>query len=164
MKPIRKCVCSDSRVARALAPLAAALLGIVCISGVFIYPFLFSAASYASSVGQLAGKLLITALAAQMAALVPAMICSFARQDFSISLTLVTSLSAAIFVSWLSMLLLQISPLDGVGGFCGGVLNVMFTALIGSILSVVPALIATAVCILRRIIANLLEEMNARIP
>lgn len=147
----------DSRVVRALTPLAVALLAVVCISGIFIYPFLFSAASHASSaVGQLAGKLLITALVAQIAALVPAMLCSFTEKDFSISLTLALSLSAAVFFSWLSMLIQQISPLGGIGGFSGGVLNVMFTALIGSVLSVAPALVATFICVLRRIIANLI--------
>ena len=46
--------------------------------------------------------------------------------------------------------------LGGIGGFSGGVLNVMFTALIGSVLSVAPALAATFICVLRRIIANLI--------
>ncbi|MBQ7848667.1 MAG: hypothetical protein IJ343_02955 [Clostridia bacterium] len=148
----------DSRVVKALTPLAVALLAVVCISGIFIYPFLISAASHASSaVGQLAGKLLITALVAQIAALVPAMLCSFTTKDFSISLTLVLSLSAAVFFSWLAMLIQQISPLGGIGGFSGGVLNVMFTALIGSVLSVGPALLATFICVLRRVIANLIS-------
>ena len=158
MSPI-KTKLSDSRVVRAMMPLAAALLLVVCISGIFIYPFLFSAADVGTgTVSDLASKLLITALVAQIGALIPALITSFTRERYSISLTLVSSLTAAVFFSWLSMLFQQISPLGGIGGFSGGVLNVMFTALIGSVLSVVPALLATLVSVARRVVAGLIAE------
>lgn len=158
MSPI-KTKLSDSRVVRAMMPLAAALLLVVCISGIFIYPFLFSAAGVGTgTVSDLASKLLITALVAQIGALIPALITSFTRERYSISLTLVSSLTAAVFFSWLSMLIQQISPLGGIGGFSGGVLNVMFTALIGSVLSVVPALLATLVSVARRVVAGLIAE------
>lgn len=158
MSPI-KSKFSDNRLVKAMTPLAAALLLVVCISGVFIYPFLFSAAGVGTgTVSDLASKLLITALVAQIGALIPALITSFTRERYSITLTLVLSLTAAVFFSWLSMLFQQISPLGGIGGFSGGVLNVMFTALIGSVLSVVPALVATFVSIARRVIARLIND------
>lgn len=150
----------DSRAAKAIMPLALTLLATVCIAGVCIYPILFSAASHASSVGQLAGKLLITALAAQIAALVPAAICSFKEENFSISMTLVLSLTAAVFVSWLAMLIQQIAPMSSICGLFGSLLNVMCTALIGSVLSVFPAMLATFLCILRRVIVNLIASMR----
>lgn len=148
----------DTRVIRAVTPLALALLLLVVISGVFIYPFLISTATLGSSeLSTLAGKLLITALAAFIGALVPAMICSFAKEDFSILLTLIYSLTAAVMCSWLAMLLQRILIGD-IGGFAGAVLNLTLSALVGSVLSVVPALLATGVCILRRIIVNLIAQ------
>ena len=148
----------DTRVIRAVTPLALALLLLVVISGVFIYPFLISTATLGSSeLSALAGKLLITALAAFIGALVPAMICSFAKEDFSILLTLIYSLTAAVMCSWLAMLLQRILIGD-IGGFAGAVLNLTLSALVGSVLSVVPALLATGVCILRRIIVNLIAQ------
>ena len=149
---------ADSRLLRALRPLGVALLAVVCISGIFIYPFLFSAASFSDAVGNLASRLLITALVVLAAALVPAILMSFTRDDFSISLTFIVSLTAAVFFSWITMFILQISPLGGIGSFSGAVLNVMLTALIGAVLSILPALLSTAVCVLRRIIAGLLAQ------
>lgn len=146
----------DNRVVRMLMPLAAALLLVVFVSGLFIYPFLFSAASYDTPTGTLSQQLLITALVSLLAALVPALAMSFAREEFSISLTLALSWVVAVVASWVAMLILRISPLGGLNG--SGVLNVMFSVLIGSVLSVAPAIIATGVCILRRIIANLLAS------
>ena len=144
---------------RALMPLSAALLLVVCVSGVFIYPFLFSVAGVGTGVvSELAGKLLITALVSLCGALIPAMIMSFNRDKFSISITLVLSLTVAVAFSWLSMLIQRISPLGGIGGFSGGVLNVMFTALIGTVPSVAPALLATLACVLRRIISGLMAK------
>lgn len=145
----------ESRVVKTLTPLAAALLLVVFVSGLFIYPFLFSAAAVGSTdVSPLASQLLITALAAMLAALVPAVLMSFVKEDFSISLTLVVSWIVAVVASWIAMLAQHVSPLGELSG--SGVLNVMFSVLIGSVLSVAPALIATGVCIARRIIANLI--------
>lgn len=144
----------ENRVVRMLTPMAAALLLVVCVSGLFIYPFLFSAAGYASAVGDLARQLLTTALIALIAALVPALGMSFVQNDFSISLTLALSWIVAVIACWAAMLLMHISPLGDLNG--SGILNVMFSVLIGSVLSVAPALLATGVCILRRIIANLI--------
>ena len=144
----------ENRVVKLLMPLAGALLLVVLVSGLFIYPFLFSAAGYDTAAGQLAGKLLITALVSLIVSLVPALLMSFVKEDFSISLTLVASWLAAVVASWIAMFVQQISPLGSMDG--AAVLNVMFTALIGSVLSVMPALLATGVCILRRIAANLI--------
>lgn len=145
----------ESRVVRTLTPLAAALLLVVFIAGLFIYPFLFSAAAISTTPeGQLANQLLITALAALLASLIPAIAMSFVREDFSISMTLVLSWIAAVIASWVAMLVLQLSPLREMSH--SGVLNVTFCVLIGSVLSVAPALLATGVCIARRIIANLI--------
>ncbi|MBE5797394.1 MAG: hypothetical protein E7327_08465 [Clostridiales bacterium] len=146
----------ENHIVRMLAPMAAALLLVVCISGLFIYPFLFSAAGYDSAAGALSRQLLTAALAAQIAALVPALALSFVREDFSISQTLALSWIAAVVGCWAAMLILRISPLGSMNG--SGVLNVMFSVLIGSVLSVAPALIATGVCILRRIISNLIAK------
>ena len=149
----------DHRLIRVMTPLAAALLLIVGMAGIFIYPFLFSAAGVGTGVvSDLAGKLLITALAALLGALIPAVVMIFKREDFSISVTLVLSMTAAVAFSWLAMLIQRISPLGGIGGFSGGVLNVMFTALIGSVLSVAPALLATLICVLCRVIIGLIDE------
>lgn len=144
----------ENRVVRMLMPMAVALLLVVCISGLCIYPFLFSAAGYASTVGNLARQLLITALVALISALVPALLMSFVRENFSISTTLALSWVVAVVASWIAMLIQRISPLGDVYG--SGILNVMFSVLIGSVLSVAPALLATGVCIARRIIANLI--------
>lgn len=147
----------ENRVVQVLTPLAAALLLVVFVSGLFIYPFLFSASTIDSTpVGKLADQLLITALAAQLASLVPALLMSLVKEDFSISLTLVLSWIVAVVASWIAMFVQQISPLGGLNG--SGVLNVMFSVLIGSVLSVAPALLATGVCIARRIIANLIAK------
>ena len=144
---------------RAVTPLAAALLAVVCLSGICIYPVLFSAAGIdTGATSELASKLLVTAFVALLGALIPAGFMSFREKDFSISLTLVLSLTGAVFFSWLTMLIQRISPLASIGGFFGGVLNVMITALIGSVLSVMPALLATLLCVLRRIIARMLTE------
>ena len=146
----------ENRIVRMLAPMAAALLLVVCISGLFIYPFLFSAAGFDSAAGALSRQLLTTALVAMVAALIPALAMSFVKEDFSISLTLAMSWVVAVVASWIAMLVLRISPLGEMNG--SGVLNVMFSVLIGSVLSVAPALIATGVCILRRIISNLIAK------
>ena len=147
---------TENRILKALMPLAAALLAIVCLSGVFIYPYLFHANGISGPAGQLAEKLLVTALVAQIAALIPAVLMSFTRDDFSISLTYIVSLTAAVFFSWIAMVFQKISPI-ATSNFSGGVLNVMFTALIGTVLSIIPAATATGVCILRRIIGNLID-------
>lgn len=151
----------DTRVIKAVTPLALALLLLVTISGVFIYPFLFSAASLGSTeMSALAGKLLITALVATIGALIPAAITSFARENFSITYTLVLSLTAAVLFSWVAMLAQQVLIGD-ISGFSGAVLNLTLSALVGSVLSVVPALLATFLCVLRRIIAKLISERQA---
>lgn len=152
----KKSSLTENRILKALMPLAAALLAIVCLSGVFIYPYLFHANSISGPAGQLAEKLLVTALVAQIAALIPAVMMSFTRDDFSISLTYIVSLTAAVFFSWIAMVFQKISPIV-TSNFSGGVLNVMLTALIGTVLSIIPAAIATGVCILRRIIGNLID-------
>lgn len=151
----------DVRVIKAVTPLALALLLLVIISGVFIYPFLFSAAALGSAeMSALAGKLLITALIATVGALIPAAFTSFARENFSISLTLVLSLTGAVFFSWIAMLAQRVIIGD-IGGFSGTVLNITLSALVGSVLSVMPALLATFLCVLRRVIANLIAEKKA---
>ena len=151
----------DVRVIRAITPLALALLLLVVISGVFIYPFLFSAAALGSTeMSALAGKLLVTALIATIGALIPAAFTSFAKENFSISLTLVLSLTGAVFFSWIAMLVQKVIIGD-IGGFSGAVLNVTLSALVGSVLSVMPALLATFLCVLRRIIAHLIAEKKA---
>ena len=157
----RKTSLMDARVIKAVTPLALALLLLVVISGIFIYPFLFSAASLGSSdLSALAGKLLVTALVATIGALIPAAITSFTKENFSISLTLVLSLSTAVFFSWVAMLAQRVIIGD-IGGFSGAVLNVTLSALVGSVLSVMPALLATLLCVLRRIIAGLIAEKQA---
>lgn len=151
----------DVRVIRAITPLALALLLLVVISGVFIYPFLFSAAALGSTeMSALAGKLLVTALIATIGALIPAAFTSFAKENFSISLTLVLSLTGAVFFSWIAMLVQKVIIGD-IGGFSGAVLNVTLSALVGSVLSVMPALLATFLCVLRRVIAHLIAEKKA---
>lgn len=157
----RKSTLRDARVVKAITPLALALLLLVVISGIFIYPFLFSAASLGSSeMSALAGKLLVTALIATIGALIPAAFTSFARENFSISLTLVLSLSGAVFFSWIAMLAQKVI-IGEIGGFSGAVLNITLSALVGSVLSVVPALLATFLCVLRRIIARLIAEKKS---
>lgn len=156
MTTLRRQSFHENRVFRTLTPLAAVLLMIVCVSGLFIYPFLSSAASYDSAAGALARQLLTAALAAAAAALIPALAMSYVREDFSISLTLALSWAAAVIASLIAMLALRISPLGEMHG--SGVLNLMFSLLLGSVLSVAPALLATGVCILRRIIVNLLAS------
>lgn len=152
----------DARVIKAVTPLALALLLLVAVSGVFIYPFLFSAAGLGSSeLSALAGKLLITALVALVGALIPAAFTSFAKENFSITYTLVLSLTGAVFFSWIAMLAQQIIIGD-IGGFSGAVLNITLSALVGSVLSVVPALLATLLCVLRRIIASLIAEKKEK--
>ncbi len=148
----------ENRVIKAVTPLALALLLLILVSGVFIYPFLFSAASLGSSeMAVLADKLLLTALVAMIGALIPAAITSFARERFSITYTLVLSLSGAVFFSWVAMLAQQVIIGD-IAGFSGAVLNITLSALVGSVLSVVPAVLATLLCVLRRIIAALIAE------
>lgn len=148
----------DNRIIKAVTPLALALLLLIAVSGVFIYPFLFSTASLGSGeLRQLAGKLLITALVALIGALIPAAFTSFAREGFSITYTLVLSLSCAVFFSWLAMLFQQV-VIGDVGGFSGVVLNMTLSALIGAILSIVPTLIATGLCVLRRVIVHLIAS------
>lgn len=146
----------ENRLLKALMPLAAALLAIVCLSGVFIYPYLFHASGISGPTGTLADKLLVTALVAQITGLIAAVLMSFTRDDFSISLTFIVTLTAAVFFSWIAMVFQKISPIV-TSSFSGGVLNVMLTALIGTVLSIVPSAIATGVCILRRIIGNLID-------
>ena len=147
---------TESRILKALMPLAAALLAVVCLSGIFIYPYLFHANGISGPTGQLAEKLLVTALVAQIASLIPAVLMSFTRDEFSIGLTYIISLTSAVFFSWIAMVFQKISPIV-TSNFSGGILNVMFTALIGTVLSIIPAAIATGVCILRRIIGNLID-------
>ena len=151
----------DSRVIKAVTPLALCLLLLIAISGVFIYPFLFSASGLGSpELSALAGELLITALLATVGALIPAAITSFAKENFSITLTLVLSLTCAVFFSWVAMLF-QGVIIGEIGGFSGAVLNVTLSALVGSVLSVMPALLATFLCVVRRIIANYIAQKNA---
>lgn len=148
----------DSRIVRAVTPLALALLLLIAVSGVFIYPYLFHISSLGSpEMSDLASKLLITALVATIGALIPAAITSFTRENFSITYTLVLSLTGAVFFSWIAMLFQQVIIGD-IGGFTGSVLNITLSALVGSVLSVVPALLATCLCVLRRIIAALIAE------
>ena len=162
MADSRKSNILDSRIIKALTPLALALLLLITISGVFIYPFLFSTLSLGSpEMSALAGKLLITALVALVGALIPAAFTTFAKENFSIIYTLVLSLTGAVFFSWIGMLVQQVIIGD-IGGFSGGVLNITLSALVGSVLSVVPALLATFLCVLRRIIAHLIEEKKAQ--
>lgn len=148
----------NARAVRAATPLALALLLLIAVSSVFIYPYLFHISSLGSpEMSDLANQLLITALVATIGALIPAAISSFSRVNFSISYTLVLSLSCAVFFSWIAMLFQQILISD-VGGFSGAVLNITFSALVGLVLSVAPALLATLLCVLRRIIAGLIAE------
>lgn len=148
----------DSRIIKAVTPLALALLLLIVVSGIFIYPFLFSTATLGSGeLRLLASKLLITALVALIGALIPAAITSFAQESFSITYTLVLSLSCAVFFSWLAMLFQQV-VIGDIGGFAGAVLNITLSALVGSVLSVMPALIATGLCVLRRVIASLITS------
>lgn len=152
----------DTRVIRAVTPLALALLLLVAVSGVFIYPCLFHISSLGNpDMSALAGKLFITALVATVGALIPAAYTSFIRENFSISLTLVLSLTGAVFFSWIAMLVQQVIIGGDIGGFSGTVLNITLSALVGSVLSVVPALLATFLCVLRRIIAGLIAEKKA---
>lgn len=151
----------DSRVVRAFTPLSLVLLLLVAVSGVFIYPFLFSAGSLgASGLAALADKLLITALVAQIGALVPAVYFSFDKEKFSILLTLVVSLSFAVVCSWGAMIFQQVL-IGEIGGFSGAVLNVTLSAVVGSVLSFAPALLATFVCILLRITSSLIARRKA---
>ena len=77
-------------------------------------------------------------------------------QYFGHLMYLIVSLTAAVFFSWIAMVFQKISPI-ATSNFSGGVLNVMLTALIGTVLSIIPAAIATGICILRRIIGNLID-------
>ena len=151
----------DTRVIRAVTPLALALLLLIAVSGVFIYPYLFHISSLGSAeMSALAGKLFVTALVATVGALIPAAITSFSRENFSITYTLVLSLTGAVFFSWIAMLFQQVIIGD-IGGFAGTVMNITLSALVGSVLSVVPTLLATFLCVLRRIIAGLIAEKKA---
>lgn len=152
----------DARIIKAITPLALALLLLIAVSGVFIYPFIFSARGLGSSdMSVLADKLLITALVALLGALIPAAFTSFAKENFSITYTLVLSLTGAVFFSWIAMLAQQVIIGD-IGGFSGAVLSITLSALVGSVLSVVPALLATLLCVLRRIIASLIAEKKEK--
>ena len=149
----------ESRVIKALTPLALALLLLVAVFGVFIYPFLFSALGN-DGLSALAGKLLITALVSTIGALIPAAYTSFSQDNFSITYTLAVSLTTAVFFSWVAMIVQQVIIGD-IGGFSGAILNITLSALVGSVLSVVPALLATFLCVLCRIIARLIAEKVA---
>ena len=151
----------DTRVIKAVTPLALALLLLVAISGVFIYPFLFSAAGLGSTeLSEMASDLLITALVALGGALVPAVVFSFDKEKFSILLALVVCLTAAVVCSWIAMLAQQVIIGD-IGGLSGAVLNLTISALVGSVLSIMPALLATFICIVIRIVRSLIAQRKA---